>query len=68
MDSSLLIRDREVAHLIGMSVPTVWRLVSKGVLPEPIRTFSRAARWRRVDIEEWVRLGCPVGNECAVKA
>ncbi len=43
----------EVATILSVSTRTVWRLVSSGELPQPIR-FGRNVRWRASDIEGWI--------------
>ncbi len=43
----------EVATILSVSTRTVWRLVSSGELPQPIR-FGRNVRWRAGDIESWI--------------
>ena len=43
----------EVATILNVSTRTVWRLVSSGDLPQPIR-FGRNVRWRCSDIEAWI--------------
>ncbi len=43
----------EVATILSVSTRTVWRLVSSGELPQPIR-FGRNVRWRTSDIEGWI--------------
>ncbi len=50
---ALLLSVKQVADLLAMSSRTVWRLVSAGELPQPVR-IGRAARWRQEDIEEFV--------------
>jgi excisionase family DNA binding protein len=40
----------EVAELIGVHPRTVWRLVSSGDLPEPIRIGPKIVRWRLADL------------------
>lgn len=49
-----LLKAREVADLLGIHERTVWRMVSAGTLPEPIRVGDRSVRWRLVDIEAFV--------------
>lgn len=44
---------REVATILSVSTRSVWRLVSRGELPQPIR-FGRNVRWRCADIEAWI--------------
>ena len=55
---ALLIDATEVARILHVSTRTVWRLVSKGEIVEPIR-FGGTTRWRRQEIAEWVEAGCP---------
>lgn len=55
---SLLLSAKEVAALMGITVRTVWRLVQRGNLWEPIR-ITRHAKWHRVEIEDWIQRGCP---------
>ena len=43
---------RQVAELLGVHPRTVWRLVSSGDLPEPIRISAKVVRWRVVDLED----------------
>lgn len=50
MNDQLLLKDTEVAALLGIGRTTVWLYVSKRILPEPIK-LGRSARWRRSEIE-----------------
>jgi excisionase family DNA binding protein len=47
-----------VATQLGASSRTVRRLVDCGKMPRPI-SLGRAVRWRRTEVEEWIRQGCP---------
>jgi excisionase family DNA binding protein len=47
-----------VATQLGASSRTVRRLVDCGKMPRPI-SLGRSVRWRRTEIEEWIRQGCP---------
>ena len=62
----LLIDSRQVGELLNLSTRTVWRLLSAGKLPQPVR-IGRSVRWSRSDIEIWIANGCPdasaVGGE-----
>lgn len=40
----------QVAHALQVSRRTVWRLVSRGMLPQPIRLSPRLVRWRVDDL------------------
>lgn len=51
---SLLIAQRELADLIGASERTVQRMRHEGLLPAPLK-FGGRPRWRRADIERWVK-------------
>ncbi len=54
----LLIPASEVARLLGISKRTLWRLLSVGKLPAPIR-LGNNVRWRLDEVEQWILLGCP---------
>lgn len=42
-----------VAKVLSLSKRTIWRMVSAGELPAPVR-IGRASRWRRSDLERFV--------------
>ena len=51
----LLVDVKEAAHLCGLGVRTLWRLVSEGTAPGPVRLPGRRiTRWRVADLEQWV--------------
>ena len=50
-----LLRRREVAELVRLSVPTIYRMMKAGTFPRPIRLGQRAVAWRREDLEGWLR-------------
>ncbi|MBL9165673.1 MAG: helix-turn-helix domain-containing protein [Planctomycetaceae bacterium] len=52
---------REVATILSVSTRTVWRLISRGEIPQPIR-FGRNVRWRQIDIESWIASQSPNGH------
>ena len=54
----LLISVQVVARILDVSTRTVWRQLSAGNLPLPIR-FGGAVRWRYHDIRKWIDDGCP---------
>lgn len=45
-----LLTVRQVAARLGIGVSTIWRAVSKGSFPAPIK-IAGSTRWRRTDIE-----------------
>ncbi len=55
----LLLDKHQVARLVGLSVRTICRLTSRGVLKRIKPAGMRCSRWSREAIVEWVRRGCP---------
>lgn len=49
-----LLTIREVTALTKLSRTTIWRRVSEGTFPRPIRVGPRAVRWLRWQVEEWI--------------
>lgn len=44
-----LLKDREAAPLLGISVPTFWRRVADGTIPKPIK-LGVLSRWPQSEI------------------
>ena len=44
----------EVLGLVSLSSATVYRMMSRGEFPRPVRVGVRAARWRSDEVEEWL--------------
>lgn len=57
-DTNLLATPQQVAELLQVSTRSLWRMRKAGKLPNPIR-LGASVRWRRDEIEQWVRDGCP---------
>lgn len=55
---TLLINAEQVANILNISERTLWRLVSGGKVPQPVR-IGRSARWRFQEINSWIESGCP---------
>lgn len=55
-----LINAEEMARLMQISERTLWRLLSGGKLPQPVR-IGRNTRWRLEEVAEWIQKGCPTG-------
>jgi predicted DNA-binding transcriptional regulator AlpA len=49
-----LLDAREVAGLLRISIPTLWRCVKQERVPMPIHMGPRLVRWRLVDLERFV--------------
>ena len=56
--AQVFVTAKEIAKMLGVSRRTIWRWDTCEKVPEPIR-IGKAVRWRRHDIEEWVKDGCP---------
>jgi excisionase family DNA binding protein len=54
----LLIPAAEFARLLQISKRTLWRQLSAGQIPRPVR-FGGTVRWRLEEIREWISMGCP---------
>lgn len=48
----------EVAAMLSLSERTIWRMRTDGEMPAPI-TVGKSIRWRKSDIDRWLRAGCP---------
>lgn len=55
---AVMMRDDELARMLGVSKRTIWRMLSAGLIPSPIR-LGGSTRWRRVEILDWIARGCP---------
>ncbi len=53
-----LITVAELAQMMQVSVRTLWRLLSAGQIPAPIRIGGNT-RWRVEEINRWIAEGCP---------
>ena len=54
----MLINAEEVARMMDVSERTLWRLLSAGKVPAPVR-IGRSTRWRLAEVREWISRGCP---------
>ena len=49
-----VLRPRELAAYIGLSLATIWRLRRAGSLPEPIRLSANCVGWRTSAVDDWL--------------
>jgi prophage regulatory protein len=54
-DSRMLLKLNEVCELLSVSRSTVYKLLSEGNFPRPVRLGARAIRWKVEDINDWRR-------------
>lgn len=57
----VLINAEELSRIMDISERTLWRLLSGGKVPQPVRV-GRNTRWRLAEVEEWIARGCPAGK------
>lgn len=43
---------KQVAELLGVHPRTVWRLVSTGDLPKPVKISTKIVRWRLSELQD----------------
>lgn len=49
-----ILRPRELADYVGLSLATLWRLRRAGSLPEPIRLSPNCVGWRISTADAWL--------------
>ncbi len=54
-----LLTTAEAARLISVGERSLWRYSHDGTAPAPIRINGTAVRYRRSDLLEWIKAGCP---------
>lgn len=47
-----ILRPKEVAQLLSISIPTLYRMMDE--LPPKIRVGKRAVGWRESEIQDWL--------------
>jgi prophage regulatory protein len=50
----ILIRATDVCAITGLSVPTIYRLMSRGQFPRPLKITASARAWRLSEITAWI--------------
>ena len=62
VSTPLLWSARQVAFHCGLSVRSIWRAKSVGLLPPTVKVSS-SVRWLAQDIKDWTSIGCPNQKE-----
>ena len=52
-----LLTAEDLAQMLKVSERTLWRLLSAGRVPNPVR-IGGSTRWRLVEVQEWIAGGC----------
>ena len=55
MFKSKILKAKQVAEEINVSVPQVYKLVSLGRFPRPIKLGKRGSGWLRTEIDAWLQ-------------
>lgn len=57
----------EIAQLLGLGHPTVYRWERRGLLPEPVKGRPGPAAWSRDDIERWAAQNLAECEQCGAR-
>ncbi len=57
-DTSVLLDVTQVAAMAGLHRATVFKLVSAGKFPKPIK-LGRSTRWSKGELIAWIAAKCP---------
>jgi excisionase family DNA binding protein len=49
-----LLTSQQVAARLSISVRTLWRLLARGIIPEPIRYNRRLVRWKTTEVDRYL--------------
>ncbi len=49
---------KQVAGLVNLSYPTIYRMMQRGEFPKPLQVSPRNVRWLETEITEWQQ-NCP---------
>lgn len=49
-----LIRRKDVQAQTGLARSTIYKLVSSGDFPAPVRITAKAVAWTRSDVDSWI--------------
>ncbi len=55
LEERRIIRIDEVSQLTGLARSTIYKKVSEGSFPPPVRLGARSVGWRLTDIDVWLR-------------
>ena len=57
--ASALIDAAELARMLSVSKPSIWRWKEAGKLPPAVTLTAQCVRWRRDAVLDWIEAGCP---------
>ena len=53
-NAEILLKLPQVEKIVGFKHSTIYKQVSAGLFPAPLRIGGRAVRWRSGDIQKWI--------------
>jgi prophage regulatory protein len=63
MEEKRFLRVAEVMKKVGLSQPTLWRMMKKGAFPKSRQLGEGSVAWYEHEIDEWME-SRPVGKRC----
>ena len=66
MYKSKVLKAKQVAEEINVSVPQVYKLVSKGSFPKPIKLGECGSGWLTSEIDDWLQSRVDARDEEAI--
>ena len=66
MFKSKILKVKQVAEEINVSVPQVYKLVSLGRFPKPIKLGERGSGWLTSEIDAWLQSRVDIRDEEAI--
>ena len=54
MKKTVIVREAELAEMLGVARSTIRRNVKAGVLPRPFKIGKRSVGWHCDDIDDWL--------------
>ncbi len=63
---SRILKVKQVAEEINVSVPQVYKLASKGTFPKPIKLGERGSGWLTSEIDDWLQSRVDARDEEAI--
>ena len=53
-NASKLLNSREICEMLGISRSTLYRMISKGLFPKPVRPSPGTSRWPIEEVENYI--------------
>ena len=66
MYKSKVLKAKQVAEEINVSVPQVYKLVNLGRFPKPIKLGERGSGWLRTEVDAWLQSRVDARDEEAI--